>query len=207
MTPKFTAHDALNAVVIGTGAGLLAWYVLASANVGNALVQSFLPWLWLILAVAAPIGLWIAATVARQLPTLYQFAKYGLVGVVNTLLSFAILNFLANLTGVTKGLGAGMFVVVAFIIANTHSFFWNKYWTFNAASARAAPVQYMQFSIVSLTSSVLAALLVSAITHFASPPAGLTATQWLNVANLAGTILALAWNFLGFKLFVFNAKR
>ncbi|MBI3305289.1 GtrA family protein [Candidatus Parcubacteria bacterium] len=207
MTPKLAAHDALNATVIGVAAGLLAWYVLTSASVGNSLVRSFLPWLWLVVGIAAPVGLWFAAVLTRQLPTLYQFAKYGLIGVVNTLLSFAILNFLAHLTGVTQGLGAGVFVVMAFVIANTHSFLWNKNWTFNATAARAAPVQYLQFSAVTLTSSLLAALLVSAITHFASPPTGLTATQWLNVANLAGTILALAGNFLGFKIFVFNAKR
>lgn len=202
-----TRRDRINAHVVGALAGLLAWYILARTGVDRTPLQAILPWLWLVLGIAAPVGLWVAALLAQRFATLYQFAKYGLIGVFNSLLSFAILNFLAALTGRTKGVAVGVFVIVAFIIANTNSFFWNKYWTFKSSSPTAMPVQYAQFFLVTATSSLIAAVLVSALTRFVAPPFGLNDTQWLNAANLAGIAVALAWNFAGYKLFVFNPKR
>lgn len=210
MATLFTRRDRINAAIIGALAGLLAWYVLAAAQISSPLIQAALPWLWLVLAIAAPIGLWIAARLARRLSWLYQFSKYGLIGVVNTLTSFTLLNFFAQLTGITKGLWVGVFVVVAFTVASTNSFFWNKYWTFNATTQEQTKVQYLQFILVTAISAVLAAALVAGLTHYVASPFGISKIaeqQWLNVANIFGTVVALLWNFVAYKFVVFDTKR
>lgn len=207
MPPKFTVRDARNAGVIGAAAGLFAWYIASILNITAALARTALPILWLILGVLAPLGLWIASLLAQRIPALFQLAKYGLIGVLNTLLNLSIINFLATLTGITAGIGAGLFVIGGFVVANTHSFFWNKYWTFAARSTEEAPVQYMEFLMVTAASSLMGAALVAALTHFIAPPLGLNARQWLNLANVFAIIISLVWNFVGYKFFVFRKKR
>ncbi|MBI2624639.1 GtrA family protein [Candidatus Parcubacteria bacterium] len=190
-------------------AGLLLQYVGSRLIVfsDRAIIATVLPWLWLIGATLAPIGLWTAALISIRTPSLYQFAKYGLIGAANTAVSLTIVNALSQFTGIEAGLGAGMFVVVGFLIANTHSFFWNKHWTFVNRSETAAPVQYIGFLLATAVSTVLAAGIVSAVTHFVAPPTGFTSTQWLNAANLISIAVALAWNFFAYKFIVFRTKR
>lgn len=207
MPPKLTARDALNAAVIGAAAGLLAWYIGGTLNLKQPLVEKILPWLWILLALAAPAGLWVAAALARRIPALFQLAKYGLIGVLNTLLGLSIVNLFATLTGITTGIGAGSFVIAGFVVANTHSFFWNKYWAFGGGSATNAPVQYMEFLVVTAISSLLGATLVAGLTNFIAPPLGLNSHQWLNLANVFAIAISLVWNFVGYKFFVFRKKR
>ncbi len=202
-----TWNDSRNAVILGTVAGLLFWYIGVRVHISQPIAAAALPWLWLGGAILAPVGLWIAALLAQKLPALYQFAKYGLIGVANTLLSLTTVNFLAQRTGIETGLVAGGFVIVGFLIANTHSFFWNKHWTFANRTQGQAPVQYLGFLLATAASTLLAAGLVSAITHFVAPPDEFTAAQWLNAANLVGIVIALAWNFFAYKFIVFRTKR
>lgn len=204
MPPKLTARDAFNATVIGAAAGLLAWYIASTLSITATPVRAALPMLWLVLGIIAPLGLWIASLLAQRIPTIFQLAKYGLIGVLNTLLNLSIINFLATLTGITAGIGAGSFAIAGFVVANTHSFFWNKYWTFGARSTEEAPVQYMEFLMVTAASSLIGAALVAGLTHFVAPPFGLNARQWLNLANGFAIIVSLIWNFLGYKFFVFT---
>lgn len=207
MPPKLTSRDAFNAAVISAAAGLLAWYIASNLSITAAPVRAALPMLWLVLGVLAPVGLWIASLLAQRLPTLFQLAKYGLIGVLNTLLNLSIINFLATLTGITAGIGAGSFVIAGFVVANTHSFFWNKHWAFASRSTEQAPVQYVEFLMVTAASSLMGAALVAGLTHFIAPPFGLNARQWLNLANVFAIVVSLVWNFLGYKFFVFKKKR
>lgn len=70
---------------------------------------------------------------------LRKFIKFGLIGVLNTLVDFLV-SFLMD-----KAIGAGPTILwlgaaiavgpyisntVAYIVANIHSFLWNKFWTF-----------------------------------------------------------------------------
>lgn len=206
MSPHLTSRDVRNALIIGAAAGLLAWYIGGNLDLKQPLVEKILPWLWIVLALGAPAGLWVAALLARRIPTLFQLAKYGLIGALNTLLSLAIVNALANLTGITAGVGAGSFIIAGFIVANTHSFFWNKYWTFGDGSTANAPVQYAGFLVVTAASSLIGAALVATLTHFVAPPFGLNAQQWLNLANVFAIAISLVWNFIGYKLLVFKKK-
>lgn len=203
---SFSRFDAQKAAIIGTVAGLLLWYIGIRVQIEQPIAAAALPWLWLMLGILAPIGLKVAALLAQKLPALYQFAKYGLIGVANTFLSLATVNLLAQLTGIETGVATGGFVIVGFLIANTHSFFWNKHWTFADRSQGQAPVQYVEFLLATAASTLLAAGLVSAITHFVEPPAGFTPAQWLNTANLGGIVVSLAWNFFAYKFIIFRTK-
>lgn len=62
----------------------------------------------------------------------FQLVRFVGIGFLNTALSFAVLNTLMALTGIFKGTAVGVFSVIAFSVAVLHSYFWNKYWAFNA---------------------------------------------------------------------------
>lgn len=70
---------------------------------------------------------------------LRKFIKFGLIGVLNTLVDFAVF-FVANKLigdgpsvaafGVVLALGPYISNTISYLVANVHSFIWNKFWTF-----------------------------------------------------------------------------
>ncbi|PIR97806.1 MAG: hypothetical protein COT89_02755 [Candidatus Colwellbacteria bacterium CG10_big_fil_rev_8_21_14_0_10_42_22] len=134
----------------------------------------------------------------------WQLGKFALTGALNTFLDFAILNLLITLTGITEGLWASVFKTLAFGVAVINSYFWNKYWTFEATESRKRSefVEFILVSVLSLGVNVGTFSLVNAL----SPTGGLNPTTWANVSALAATAIAWIFNFLGYKFLVFRKK-
>ena len=75
-----------------------------------------------------------------QLFDLKKFIKFGLIGVLNTLVDFAVFYVMDRwviregptlvLLGMTVVAGPYLSNAIAYVVANVHSFVWNKLWTF-----------------------------------------------------------------------------
>jgi putative flippase GtrA len=141
-----------------------------------------------------------------------QIVKFGLVGIINTGIDFAILNLLINVTGIYSGIWLFIFNVISFGVAVINSYFMNKYWAFKVSGSVQAK-EIFKFVFVSLIGLFLNSVIVyylgtffilsyrlSASAAYVYIPAGL----WDNLAKLAATAVSLVWNFIGYKLFVFN---
>jgi putative flippase GtrA len=150
-----------------------------------------------------PFGLAIAAFFARRWSILFEVAKFGIVGVLNTLVDVATLNFLSFITGVYSGTPILFFNSVAFLVAVANSYFWNKYWTF-ANLNRAYGREFAQFLAVSTIGLGLNSGVVYFLTTFITPLAGLSPQAWENVAKAVSIPISFAWNFTGYKLIVFR---
>ncbi|MEK7160406.1 MAG: GtrA family protein [Patescibacteria group bacterium] len=165
----------------------------------------------IVFSVLSPLGMMAAIWLGEKLRIIYQLAKFVLVGALNTLIDWGILAFLIILTGVAGGWGYVGLKGISFIFASTNSYFWNRFWTFKKQTAENAENKNVadskelgQFFVVSLIGFALnlsvAALLVNVWgTHF-----GLSKEQWGLVGGMAGTLVGLTWNFLGYKLVVFK---
>jgi putative flippase GtrA len=136
--------------------------------------------------------------------TLNQFLKFVVVGVINTAINFAVLNILSALTGITSGSGIIPLAVVAFAIATTNSYIWNKRWSFKDQSKTDTGRKFSYFLIVSIIGAGINSGTVYLITTYIPPMFGLSPQLWLNVAALAATGISLVWNFIGYKVFVFK---
>ncbi len=63
-------------------------------------------------------------------PLILQFIRFVGLGFVNTGVGFALFNFLTFYFGKFTGLAVGIFSIIGFIIAVSHSYFWNRYLVF-----------------------------------------------------------------------------
>ncbi|MDP3057703.1 MAG: GtrA family protein [bacterium] len=133
-----------------------------------------------------------------------QFGKFFIVGILNTGLDFAVLNFLMWMTQTYKGPSMVIFGTISFAVAVTNSYFLNKYWTFGDKSKEQVPQQFIKFLAVAVIGLVLSNSIIYFITTLVNPIFGLSPVLWANFAKAVATGVVLVWNFAGYKLFVFK---
>ena len=76
---------------------------------------------------------------------IFKFFRFCLIGSINTALDFITIIFLFEVLKFNLNLA----IVIAFFMANTHSFYFNKYWTFKNSNLNLKK-QYLKFFLVSL---------------------------------------------------------
>ena len=132
-----------------------------------------------------------------------QFARFVVIGIMNTVINFAILNILSSIFNVTKGEKVIWIAIAAFVIATINSYFFNKRWTFKDHASDEGQ-KFTGFLIVSIIGAGINSGTVYLITTHIDPMFGLSQQLWLNVAALGATGISLIWNFIGYKIFVFK---
>jgi putative flippase GtrA len=156
--------------------------------------------IFVIFPVITILGMLVAYFIGRIAAILWQIAKFGLVGVLNTVIDFGVLNFLITLTGIQAGLGIIPLNLTSFTLATVNSYFWSKYWVFEGSKKS----KFIAFLVVSILGILLNTAVVFALTTFVPPPAHMSPTVWANAAKVTATFVSLIWNFLGYKLIVFK---
>lgn len=120
-----------------------------------------------------------------------QFIRFAIVGAAGYVVNLAVFAFAVHVAGLDYRLAA----VVAFLVAVTHNFAWNRSWTFAARGGRAA-FQAPRFLLVSVGAFLvsLGALttLVAAIGMPELP------------AQAVAIVVATPFGFLGNKLWSFE---
>ncbi|MDD2753434.1 MAG: GtrA family protein [Candidatus Portnoybacteria bacterium] len=169
--------------------------------------QSFAFTLLVILPVLSVAGMAAAYWLAQKVKIFYQLAKFVLVGALNSLFDWGILNLLMFLAGISSGALYAVFKGISFLAAMTSSYFWNKFWTFKkkeASELQKSGQEMLQFFIVSVVGFALNVGGATLLVNVFGPQFGLSAKLWANVGALAGTVLSMGWNFVGYKLMVFK---
>jgi putative flippase GtrA len=194
-----TRKDYLLAVIAGLMAVLFALPSLINAEVTAVY---FLMALFVVVPVLWVIGIFLGKFLSRWFSVTFQFAKFVVVGFLNTSIDFGVLNLLSMLSGVTAGFLIGGVNVPGFALASINSYFWNKLWVFKAGEKEYS--DFFSFVAVLLVGVAINGSIVILITTYINPMFGLSAGRWLNIAKAAATAVALFWNFIGFKFLVFK---
>jgi len=134
----------------------------------------------------------------------FQLGKYGVIGVLNTLLNAGIYNLLIFMTNIASGIAVDLFFVVAFVITVTNSFFWNRQWTFSGAGTEPVGKDAFQFFLVSTLVAVVNMGILHVIINLIGAPAGIDLKIWANIALVFTIITAFFGNFFGYKFIVFK---
>lgn len=152
--------------------------------------------------------------------TLFQLIKFAVVGAANTLLDWGVLLGLMKATGITKGTGYSIEKGLSFTIAVINSYIFNKYWTFKAKEGKVV-AEFSQFLAVSIVGMLINVGVATAVVRFIKPmDFVINFTQriaefiplievtpgeiWGIFGAGVATLVALAWNFLGYKFVVFK---
>lgn len=194
--------DAIAVLILGEIVAIFLIFVLK--NLGY-----FFNFLWLLLIVLpilVLIALYILYFIGKKIPVAFQFGKFVSVGLANTAVDFGVLNVLIFLTGIMAGVYYAIFKGISFIIASTHSYLWNKFWTFQKKEVGQVRKELLQFFIVSLIGLAINVGVASLIVNLIGPQWGVSLKIWANIGAAAGSIIGLMWNFLGYKFIVFKKK-
>lgn len=216
--PNFIAKkDTYLSIVAGFFIGLLTLPVLKAAKpeLYDKLAIVIIPFFF----IATPLGIIIAHYIGRKISLVWQIAKFGVIGVLNTLVDLGVMAYLLFIFRKTFLIqpesiifSAVLFTVsfytvykaISFIVANINSYFWNKYWTFEQKTAENKGVEFTSFLVVSIIGFILNITVASLIFQSLSASAGLSLEQRGLLGALAGTIVGLGWNFAGYKFIVFK---
>jgi len=146
----------------------------------------------------------MASNFEKYKPLVFQLIKFGMIGVLNTVVDYVILLILSKITGITSGNGIIPLNIISFSIATVNSYFLNKLWTFSDKSRVEQARKFSLFLIVSIVGVIINTVIVRVITTNVPIQLNLTPREWLIAAKLAATGVSLIWNFVGYKLFVFK---
>jgi hypothetical protein len=143
------ARDLTLALVVGFLTGALAIPVVINLGIAIKIPLALLP---IIVAVLFALGLLVASLVAGRAPSLFEFSKFAIVGVLNSGVDFGILNPLILLTGMASGGAFLGFKSISVTLGVINSYLWNKYWTFqvDVSEAGAARRELLAFTVVTL---------------------------------------------------------
>ncbi|MBI4123195.1 MAG: GtrA family protein [Parcubacteria group bacterium] len=193
-------------IVLAALAGfLIAVFFLSVANNLEEFSVPYLPAILILFPALSAVGIVVASAIARTLPALFQAARFLLVGALNSFIDLGVLNFLIALTGAASGFSYSLFKGTSFLTAVINSYFWNKYWTFPKKNVdKTAWQEFLQFFAVSGLGFVINVGAASFVVNVIGPQFGFSKALWANVGAVVAAFVSLAWNFFGYKLFVFK---
>ena len=143
--------------------------------------------------------------------------RFGFVGIMNAAISFGILNLAFYRFGQSKIASS----LIATACALLFSFALNRFFVF-ADRSKQVREQFMRFVIVTISGSFIVINLVyvvmlqimsgheAALLGAIKDVTGLTLSQSFVVINLStvvGAVIAMVWNYNGYRLFVFKESR
>lgn len=123
---------------------------------------------------------------------LRELTKFGIIGVVNTLIDFVVLNAFLFI-GPLKA------KVISTVVSATTSYFMNRHWTFRHRSRSGLRREYGLFFVFNGIGLAIA-LTVLGITRYGL---GLEGRVAINVANLVGLVLGTVFRFWSYRRWVF----
>jgi putative flippase GtrA len=108
----------------------------------------------------------------------------------------------AVIFGAGKGYGWYYFLATLIVLVVGEVVLW---FAFNLQKGlQAHGTEFSLFLIVSVIGIFINSLVVGLVTGLIAVPFGITAQLWANMAKVGATLVALLWNFAGYKFFVFK---
>lgn len=207
---KFKKIDFIIALIIGEIAGLLMMIIgknIAGENIAVAQIVFYLNYLPIVFPIVCAIGIVVAYILNKIIPIVYQFAKFVLVGGLNFLIDMGVLNFLIFFTGITAGIEQTFFKGFSFLVATINSYFWNKFWTFKRSEKENVGKEFFEFFTVSTIGFLINVGVDYIFVNLISPLGGMGSATWAQFSAMIAAIVALFWNFIGYKFIVFDLKK
>ncbi len=126
--------------------------------------------------------------VANNRAELGRFAKFGVVGIIGSVVDFSILNLCIQSFGMAKWL-ANTFSFTAAVISN---FTWNRLWTFPESREKPLLSQLGKFFVVNLGGYAINQIIFLSLDHYVFSSWG----AWgYNISKAIAIGVVLFWNF------------
>ena len=201
--------DLVAAGTLGLIAGLFALVTIDNLGYLNKKVfgVTFTPIVIILgFIVVCMVGVYIGRVLSRWLALLYSFVKFGEAGGLNWLVDIGIVNLLILITGFSTGLYFIAFKATSFVVASTNSYFWNKHWVFRGGKKQGQTQEVGKFAIATTTGLVLNVIVAGTVSFLGPNVLGsISNAGWANIATICGSLFAMIFNFILYKIWVFKA--
>jgi putative flippase GtrA len=122
----------------------------------------------------------------------FEFIKFAMVGVVNTLVHLIVLFILVEYFSVYYILAS----VVAFLLAVTNSFFLNTLWTFRKKYSFMSKLSWGKFTLIGIIAILINTILLYVLTDFFS--------LWYMYSQVIAILASFSVNFFGNKFWTYR---
>ena len=121
-----------------------------------------------------------------------ELTKFGIIGVINTALDFAVWNAVL-FVGPVKA------QVLSTLVSATSSYFMNRHWTFRHRARSGLRREYLLFFVFNVVGLVITAGILAAATYVF----GITNLAALNGVKAFGIVVATVFRFWAYRRWVF----
>ena len=203
MLTEFSKKDLIFSVITGFYTGFIAWRIFEFLNVPRFNGVPF-AWLMVLVPVLWVLGVSLGYFLGKWFWFFNQFGKFTAIGFTNAAVDFGVLNLLIFYSGAASGILFSVFKGFSFVGAAIHSYFWNKYWAFQARGSDVSGQEFFKFFSVAVGAFLINVAAASVVVNLIGVQFGLSNEAWANVGAVAGSALALIASFIGFKKVVFK---
>lgn len=214
MEISFTKKNFWLAILAGEAAAWLSLPILQNLKIFDILARQGINavgfsifWIFFIPigAISALIFFYFLAKYKNRIG-FWELGKYGIIGVLNTMLNAGVYNVFIFITNTASGLMLDLFFVIAFIITVINSFLWNKFWAFEERGVENIKTEAVQFFVISAIVAAINATILHIIVNIVGAPIGVDPKIWANIALAFTIITAFLGNFFSYKYIVFVNK-
>ena len=121
-----------------------------------------------------------------------ELTKFGIIGVLNTALDFAVWNAVLFIGPIKAQ-------VISTLVSATSSYFMNRHWTFRHRARSGLRREYVLFFVFNVIGLVITAAILAAATYVF----GITNLAALNAAKAFGIVVATVFRFWAYRRWVF----
>lgn len=200
---KFSKKDLLSSLITGFYTGFIAWRIFGFLQIPSvrgfslAGLMVFVPVLWVL-------GVNLGYFLGRWFNFFNQFGKFAAIGFTNAAVDFGILNFLIFYSGSAAGILFSVFKGISFGVAAVHSYFWNKFWAFEAGQSAVSGREFFKFFSIIFIATLINVGIASIMVNVIGVKFGFSEEAWANIGAVIGSATALTISFVGFKKSVFK---
>jgi len=134
---------------------------------------------------------------------IYQFIRFVIVGIFNTILDLVVLNLLVYIFSISDPLSFSICKGVSFIVALVNSYFMNKYFTFaQKETTNKNFYVFVIFSLVGLIVNISISSLTFYLLGFYSSTLSIALVTTLS--GMTGSAFGMLINYFNYSFFVFK---
>lgn len=200
---NYSRRDFYLSLLSGFITGFLGWLIFSFLKAPQPLNLSF-AWLIILVPLCWALGVWFGFFLGKWIGFFQQFGKFAAIGFTNFVVDIGALNLFIAWHGQALGRWYAVFKAMAFLVAVTHSFFWNKYWTFEASQSEEGRVEFGKFVAVNLVAAGVNVSVATLVANGVNPLFGFSSPLWATAAAVVGSAAALIFSFVGLRLLVFR---
>jgi len=192
--------DIFLALISGLGLSFLARGFLE----GFLFYKKIEIFIFLIFPLLSVFGLWVSFLLGKKFAIFFQGGKFLLTGILATLCDLVVFKGLRFFLPLSFGWLIASFKAVSFLVSTFFKYWLNKFWAFEKKEKVGMGKEILKFYLVTILGMVFNVTIFYFFFALVGPLFNVPLTLWETISVILAAIAVAAWNFLGYKIFVFE---